>query len=58
MKSLALFLCLASPLLAQDSLKSSLTFHASFDASMNADFSTGDNKLTGGVASLKRSEWS
>jgi hypothetical protein len=53
MKSLALFLCLASPLLAQDSLKSSLTFHASFDASMNADFITGDNKLTGGVASLQ-----
>ncbi len=42
MKSLALFLCLASPLLAQDSLKSSLTFHASFDAGLNADFSKGN----------------
>ncbi len=53
MKSVALFLCLASPLLAQDALKSLLTFHASFDASMTADFSKGDNKLAGGVASLQ-----
>ena len=42
MKSLAFLLCLASPLLAQDALKSSLTFHASFDAGLNADFSKGD----------------
>lgn len=42
MKALALLLCLASPLLAQDSLKSALVFHASFDAGLNADFSKGD----------------
>ncbi|MDZ4403693.1 LamG-like jellyroll fold domain-containing protein [Prosthecobacter sp.] len=41
MKPLVIFLCLASPLLAQDSLKSSLVFHASFDSSLNADFSKG-----------------
>ena len=42
MKPLALLFILASPLLAQDSLKSSLVFHASFDSSLNADFSKGD----------------
>lgn len=41
MKPLALFLCLASPLAAQDTLKSSLAFHASFDSGLNADFSKG-----------------
>ncbi|MFN0074999.1 MAG: LamG-like jellyroll fold domain-containing protein [Prosthecobacter sp.] len=41
MKFIALFLSLASPLLAQDALKSALVFHASFDASLNADLSTG-----------------
>ncbi len=42
MKSLALLLCLASPVLAQDSLKQSLAFHASFDSGFDADFSRGD----------------
>jgi hypothetical protein len=42
MKPLALLLCLSLPVLAQDSLKSSLVFHASFDAGLNADFSKGD----------------
>ncbi len=42
MKSIALVLCLASSCLAQDALKSSLVFHASFDSSLNADFSKGD----------------
>lgn len=42
MKPLALLLCLTSPLLAQDALKSSLVFHASFDSGMNADFSRGE----------------
>jgi hypothetical protein len=42
MKLTLLFLLLASPILAQDALKSSLVFHASFDSSLNADFSKGD----------------
>ena len=42
MKSIALVLCLASSCLAQDALKSSLVFHASFDSILNADFSKGD----------------
>ncbi len=42
MKLPFLFLLLASPILAQDALKSSLVFHASFDSSLNADFSKGD----------------
>lgn len=42
MKSIALVLCLASSCLAQDTLKSSLVFHASFDFVLNADFSKGD----------------
>ena len=42
MKPLALILCLASQSLAQDALKSSLVLHASFDSSLNADFSKGD----------------
>lgn len=42
MKAIAFLLCLASPLAAQDALKSSLAFHASFDQGMNADFSKGD----------------
>lgn len=44
MKTIALLLCLTSPLLAQstDALKKSLTFHASFDAGLDADFSKGD----------------
>lgn len=42
MKPLVLLLCLTAPLLAQDALKSSLTFHASFDSGLNADFSKGD----------------
>ena len=42
MKSIALVLCLASSCLAQDALKSSLVFHASFDSMLNADFSKGD----------------
>jgi hypothetical protein len=42
MKPLILLLCLATPLVAQDALKQSLVFHASFDASMDADFSKGD----------------
>jgi len=46
MKSLAFILCLASPLFAQDTLKSSLVFHASFDSSLNADFSKGDKTAT------------
>ena len=39
---LALFLLLASPAFAQDSLRSALVFHASFDSGLNADFSKGD----------------
>lgn len=46
MKHLALLFCLASPLVAQEALKSSLTFHASFDAGLNADFSKGDKTAT------------
>jgi len=42
MKSIALVLCLASSCLAQDALKSSLVFHASFDSMLSADFSKGD----------------
>lgn len=42
MKTIALLLCLASPLVAQDALKSALVFHASFDSTLNADFSKGD----------------
>jgi hypothetical protein len=42
MKTSLLFLCLALPLAAQDALKSALTFHASFDSGLNADFSRGD----------------
>ncbi|MDZ4290180.1 MAG: LamG domain-containing protein [Prosthecobacter sp.] len=44
MKTIALVLCLTSPLFAQstDALKNSLTFHASFDTGLNADFSKGD----------------
>lgn len=42
MKIFAIVLCMASPLIAQDALKSSLTFHASFDSSLDADFSKGD----------------
>lgn len=42
MKAIALVLCLASSCLAQDALKSSLVFHASFDSMLNADFSKGD----------------
>ena len=39
---LALVLLLASPVWAQDSLRSALVLHASFDSSLNADFSKGD----------------
>ena len=47
MKSLALLLCLASSAIAQDALKSSLVFHASFDSSLNADFSkAGTSRLS------------
>lgn len=42
MKIVALVLCLASPLVAQDALKKSLTFHASFDAGLDAEFSRGE----------------
>lgn len=42
MKSILALLCFASPIIAQDALKTSLVFHASFDSSLNADFSTGD----------------
>jgi hypothetical protein len=42
MNRIALLLIIASPILAQDSLKQSLTFHASFDTGLNADFSRGD----------------
>lgn len=38
----ALLFLLTSPILAQDALKSSLVFHASFDSTLNADFSKGD----------------
>ena len=41
MKAFALLLCLTAPLAAQDALKSSLAFHASFDSGLNADFSRG-----------------
>lgn len=42
MKLLAFLLSIALPLSAQDSLRSSLVFHASFDEGLNADFSKGD----------------
>lgn len=42
MKIVALVLCLASPLVAQEALKKSLTFHASFDAGLDAEFSRGE----------------
>ena len=42
MKNLIIFLCLTVPGFAQDALKTSLVFHASFDSSLNADFSRGD----------------
>jgi hypothetical protein len=42
MKIVALLLCLASPLVAQEALKKSLTFHASFDAGLDAEFSRGE----------------
>lgn len=41
MRILALTFCIASPLIAQDALKSALTFHASFDSGLKADFSKG-----------------
>lgn len=41
MKTLAVLLCLASSLFSQNALKSSLVLHASFDSSLNADFSKG-----------------
>lgn len=41
MKTFAVLFCLASSLFAQDALKSSLVFHASFDSGLNADFSRG-----------------
>lgn len=44
MKPLALIFCLASSLMAQESLKSSLTFHASFDSGLGADFSKGSRE--------------
>jgi len=44
MKPLALFFCLASSLMAQEALKSSLTFHASFDSGLKADFSKGSRE--------------
>ena len=42
MKRIAFLLCLYTSTFAQDALKSSLTFHASFDSGLNADFSKGD----------------
>jgi hypothetical protein len=44
MKCLPALICLlvASTVPAQDTLKSALVFHASFDSGLNADFSTGD----------------
>lgn len=44
MKYLSALLCLlvAPTVRAQDTLKSALVFHASFDSGLNADFSTGD----------------
>jgi hypothetical protein len=44
MKCLPALICLlvASTVPAQDTLKSALVFHASFDTGLNADFSTGD----------------
>jgi hypothetical protein len=42
MKLPLLFLLFASPLLSQSSLRESLTLHASFDTTLNADFSKGD----------------
>ena len=42
MKLPLLFCLFASPLLSQSSLRDSLTLHASFDTSLNADFSKGD----------------
>jgi hypothetical protein len=44
MKCLPALLCLlvASTVPAQDTLKSALVFHATFDSGLNADFSTGD----------------
>lgn len=41
MKSVFILLCLVSSALAQDALKSSLVFHASFDSGLDADFSKG-----------------
>jgi hypothetical protein len=41
-RTAALVLCLASHLAAQDALKSSLAFHASFDSGLDADFSRGN----------------
>lgn len=41
MKALSILLCFASTAFAQDGLKSSLVFHASFDSALNADFSKG-----------------
>jgi hypothetical protein len=42
MKTLLVLLCLVAPLAAQDALKKSLVFHASFDRGFDADFSKGD----------------
>ncbi len=42
MKTLALLFCLTAPLFAQEALKTSLVFHASFDSGLDADFSKGD----------------
>jgi hypothetical protein len=42
MKILTLLFCLTAPLFAQQTLKSSLVFHASFDSGLDADFSKGD----------------
>jgi len=42
MKPLVFLLSLATPVLAQDALKSALVFHAPFDSGLNADFSKGD----------------
>jgi hypothetical protein len=41
-KAFILVFCLVSPSFGQDSIKSSLVFHASFDSSLDADFSRGD----------------
>ena len=42
MRSIAILLCCLSPAFSQETLKSSLTFHAPFDSSLNADLSKGD----------------